>query len=60
MIAEVCTRLRALDLRKCKSISDVTVSTIAENVTGLTTLKLDGNQQVDLTEEFEYHVMLRI
>eukprot|EP01042_Synura_sphagnicola_P003285 gene3285-4066_t len=46
VIASVCTRLRQLDLRQCKSISDVTVSTIAEQVTGLTTLKLDGNRQV--------------
>eukprot|EP01041_Mallomonas_annulata_P002654 gene2654-5210_t len=45
-IVKICSKLRSLDLSHCKAITDITVSLVAENVTGLTTLKLDGNSHV--------------
>jgi len=45
-ISTNCLQLRSLDLRRCKAISDCTVTTIVDHVTGLSTLKLDGNAAV--------------
>lgn len=46
IIAKQCLKLRSLDLSRCRSITDDSVSVVAETVTGLTTLKLDGNGKV--------------
>ena len=41
-----CSRLRDLDLSGCRAITDAAVCYVAENVTGLSSLRLDGNRHV--------------
>ena len=43
LLAHHCSRLRALDLSFCAEITEHGVDTLARGVTGLTTLKLNGN-----------------
>ena len=46
IIARACRDLRSLDLGRCARISDETVHIAAQQITALTTLKLDGNPAV--------------
>ena len=46
IIATSCQELRSLDLSRCARISDETVHIAAQQITALTTLKLDGNPAV--------------
>lgn len=41
-----CHKLNELDLSRCRLLTDQTVHTLVSGVTGLTTLKLDGNQKI--------------
>ena len=45
-IAVNCLKLNELDLSHCKNLTDQSVHTLVSHVTGLTTLKLDGNQKI--------------
>jgi hypothetical protein len=45
-ITKNCEKLNELDLSRCKLLTDQTVHTLVAGVTGLTTLKLDGNQKI--------------
>jgi hypothetical protein len=41
-----CSKLNELDLSRCRLLTDQSVHTLVSHVTGLTTLKLDGNQKI--------------
>ena len=43
LLAHGCSRLRALDLSFCPDVTEAGVDVLAKGVTGLTTLKLNGN-----------------
>ena len=43
LLAKACSRLRSLDLSFCPEVTEAGVDTLARGVTGLTTLKLNGN-----------------
>mmetsp|Transcript_15428 Transcript_15428/g.23272 ORF Transcript_15428/g.23272 Transcript_15428/m.23272 type:complete len:1050 (+) Transcript_15428:143-3292(+) len=45
-ICSKCTKLNSLDMSRCRALTDNTVHAIARGVTGLTSLKLDGNQKI--------------
>lgn len=48
ILSKLCLNLRSLDLSRCHSITDASVHTLAQNVSGLTSLKLDGNDRVTM------------
>jgi hypothetical protein len=41
-----CEKLNSLDISRCKTLTDKTVHTLVSGISGLTTLKLDGNQKI--------------
>jgi hypothetical protein len=45
-ICALCEKLNRLDLSKCRALTDTAVHTICQGVTGLTSLRLDGNQKI--------------
>ncbi len=45
-ICHLCEKLNKLDLSRCRALTDNAVHTIAHGVSGLTSLKLEGNQKI--------------
>ena len=53
-ICALCEKLNVLDLSQCRALTDNALHTIAKGISGLTTLKLDGNQKITTRAVMHY------